>query len=94
MGKFSDRREPHTKERPKSVLKRHSNSCLTHELYDHWRGPKEKAETKRRNKGAKTRCCPVVESKSLESNSSQVNTSLNKISTFHEDKRIQNQSLQ
>lgn len=66
MGKFSDRREPHTKERPKSVLKRHSNSCLTHELYEHWGGaPKKKQKQDRRNKGAKTRCCPVVESKSL-----------------------------
>lgn len=46
MGKFSDRREPHTKERPKSVLKRHSNSCLTHELYEHWGGLQRKSRNK------------------------------------------------
>lgn len=32
MGKFSDKRESHKRETPKSVLKPHSNSQQTHEL--------------------------------------------------------------
>lgn len=53
MGEFSDRREPHRRETPKSVLELHSNSWLIHELCEHWGNAKEKQRQDRRSSGTK-----------------------------------------
>lgn len=73
MGEFSDRREPHRRETPKSVLELHSNSWLIHDLCEHWGNSKEKQRQDRRSNGTKiSDAAHYQRVKSMGSKSSQV----------------------